>query len=208
MLQRSRIPLGLLAILTILTALVAVLGLRASPTGAQLVVENGNTSTFGDPVGTVPFQLVLTSSVSAGKGTGVISQRRVIDYENPTRMVVTRTSYPAKRLGVLGPAAIASVLKSYSTVVGGRGHWVSHGSVYERTETLDTFSMRVSHMHSYRGTVYETAIVRQNLLVYVKLRVVVPEQTLAGGQTISKGDIGEVYQLERINGHPAPADNP
>jgi hypothetical protein len=200
--------LGLLAVLTVLTALLAVLGLRASPTGAELTVENGNTSTFGVPVGNIPFQMALTSSVSAGEGAGVISQRLAIDYDNPRRMVVNRTSYPVERLGVLGPAAIAFDLKSYSSVVGGSSHWVAHGSGYERTEALNTFSERVHKKPSYRGTVYESAIVRQGYLVDIKLRIVVPEQTLAGGQSVSKGVIGEVYQLERINGRPAPADKP
>jgi hypothetical protein len=205
MVRHRQVPLVLVALLALLTLGFAVLALSMAPGSASLAVQNGTAETFGSPLGADPFTLNLTSSVSAGQGSGVITQVRLIEYQAPGRMVVYRTSAPKKKLGTLGAAAIDKVLSGYAAVTAGSTPWVRAGSRFTRTESLVVFSARVSQQPSAKGTVYETAVVRAGELVLVNLRVVVPPEATTGGQSAPGGVIGETFHLLRINRSTAPS---
>lgn len=191
----------MLAGLAILTTAFAVLAVVMSPGGTSLTVQNGATDTFGAH----SFSLDLTSSVSAGKGTGTITQVRLITYSAPSHMVVKRISPVAGVLGKLQPDAISMVINGYIAVTSGPTPWIRHGSSFTRTESLVNFTARVSHEKSAQGKVYETAMLNDGYLDYVNLKVVVPSQKLAGGKTAVGGVVGETFRLLRINGIAQPA---
>jgi hypothetical protein len=203
--RRDHIPLALVALLALLTGGFAVLAVSMAPNGASLAVQNASEATFGLPLGSHSFSLDLISTVSSGRGGGVISQERYINYMPPDRMVVYRTSPSVKLLGVLHADAIAKVLAGYAAVTAGSTPWVDHGARYTRTEELVPFSARVSHIPSAVGKVYETAIVWEGYLIYINLHVVVPSQTFTGGKSDAGGVVGETFHMLRILGTKTPA---
>jgi len=211
--RRAKFPLYLLAILAALTAAFAALALSMAPSNSSLSVQNATAATFGYPSGTNSFSMDLTSTVSAGPGTGSISQTRLINYEPPANMVVYRTGPTLSKLGTLDQAAIDSAIAGYVAIVGGPTPWVSRGQTFNRSETLMDFVARVRPQSTApsttaTGTVTETAIVRDGLLVYVNLNAVVPRQKIAGGAVTTGGVEGETFRLLTISGHPAPALTP
>jgi hypothetical protein len=204
MAYRNRIPMGLLAILTVLTALFAVIGLRSSPHTSDLVVQNATDQTYTSN----SFTLNLIFTVASGEGGGVLKQVRRIDYQSPNYLMVYQVSPNAKVLGRIAPSKISASIDAYESVTQGSAHWVQHGNKFTRTEPLGTYTTRTEPVTTSRtisnvaGVVYETATVRSGYLVSVVLNVVVPNQTLAGGQQAPGAKIGETYQLEKINGSP------
>jgi hypothetical protein len=204
MIQRSQVPLALLTVLAVLTAGFATLALLTSPRAADLTVQNGTAETYASS----SFSLTLTSTVSSGPGSGVLSQVRLVTYKAPDHMVAYQVTPEKKLLGSLNAAAIAKVLTGYAAVTSGATPWQSDGSHFTRTESLVTFSARVSHQPSAQGKVYETAVVHSGYLVYVNLHVVVPNQTTAGGQQAPGGVVGEIFHVLKINGTPTPALTP
>ncbi|HUC05018.1 MAG TPA: hypothetical protein VL961_06450, partial [Acidimicrobiales bacterium] len=117
--------------------------------------------------------------------------------------VVYQTSSPAKVLGSIAPSMIRSVLRKYVAVTAGSTAWASSGAGhYERTEPLDAFTRRVSPIgvRSAVGEVREKAVVQKGYLTSVDLYIVVPNQTLPGGQQAPGGIAEENYQLLGING--------
>src|ERR1700722_5966339 len=98
MVPHRSIPPVILAILTLLTAGFAVLGFTTGPKSDELIVQNGTAATFGSPLGSNSFSLDLTSSVSSGSGSGVLSQVRLIKYRAPDHIVVYQTKPSVKKL--------------------------------------------------------------------------------------------------------------
>ncbi len=141
--RRNLIPLALLAVLALLTILFAVLGASSAPSGATLAVQNASGKTFGSPTGSTSFVMDLVDTVSAGAGTGTLSQVRQIDYVPPNRMVVYQVGSTVRRLAVLDQAAITCTLSAYTTLVGGSTPWTASGDAYTRTESLADYSARV-----------------------------------------------------------------
>ncbi len=208
--RRNGIPLTLLAVLTALTAVFAAVAVMAAPDGATLVVQNGTAETFGSPLGANSFSMDLTSQISAGPGTGTLSQTRLIKFVPPSHLAVYRTGPPVSLLGTLGSSAIQPALAGYAAIVAGPSHWVRQGSQFVRTETLQAFVARVRPpsrvpVTTAHGKVFEIAIVRGGYLVYLKISLVVPNQTLAGGTPAVTGMEGTTIRLLQINGRTAPA---
>jgi hypothetical protein len=206
--RRHFIPLTLLGVLGVLTAVFAVVGLLGAPSGASLTVDNASAATFGSPPGTQSFWVQLTNTVSSGTGGGTLSQTRLIKYTPPGRMVVYLVAPSKKLLGTLNAAGIARTLTQYGEVTGGTTAWTQTGTRYTRVESLPVYEARVPMQSSLNGKVYETAIVRDGYLVYVNLHVVIPNQTVGGGRTATGGVDGETFQLVKINRNPVPASNP
>jgi hypothetical protein len=207
---RTRIPLVFLAVLALLTVGFAVLGLAMAPNGASLDVQNATAATFGSPPGATSFTMDLMVTVSAGAGTGSISQTRRIVYVPPAHLAVYRAGPHGAEMGTLDRAAITATLTGYVAIVAGGTDWVRHASDFTRTEALSTFVNRVKPQSttpstSARGTVDETAVVSHNLLVNLTVRIVVDRQTLADGKTTVGGQESETFRLLTINGSSAPA---
>ncbi len=204
MAHRNRIPQGLLAILTVLTALFAVIGFRSAPHTSDLVVQNAADQTYTSN----SFTLDLIFTVASGQGGGVLKQVRRIDYRSPSDLMVYQVSPNAKVLGRIVPAKIDASIDEYEKVTQGNAHWIQHGNTFTRTESLVTYTSRTEPVTTSRtisnvaGVVYETATLSSGYLVSVVLNVVVPNQTLAGGQQAPGAKIGETYELEKINGNP------
>jgi hypothetical protein len=203
---RTRVPLTLLAILAVLTAGFAVLGLFMAPSGAVLAVRNGTAATFGSPPGSVSFTLEVSTSVSA-PGTSSGREVRLIAFRAPGHMAVYQTNPSLKLLGRLGASAILQVLGEYDALTGGSTPWLRHGSQFERAESLADFTSRVSRQKSLSGTVHETAVVRGGYLVQVHLEIAVPTQKSGGGQSVTGGTEQENFDFVRIGGTTAPAVN-
>ncbi|HEY1831536.1 MAG TPA: hypothetical protein VGG38_14970 [Acidimicrobiales bacterium] len=197
--RRHYIPQLLLAVLTVLVAVSALIAVSEVPGSGSIVVANATAATFGSPYGSVGFDMDLTSSVSSGHGSGVISQERAIQFVPPSKMIVYQLSgSTVSILGAVPAAGIDGVIESYAAVTGGSATWVAHGSTYTRTEPLNTFSERVENKPSDRGTVHETADVRSGQLVYVNVRASVPKQTLTSGARAVGGIEGETFALLKI----------
>ena len=144
--RRNLVPLVLLGVLGVLALVFAVLGASSAPSGATLTVQNGSTKTFGSPTGSTSFTMDLVASVSAGSGTGTVSQVRQIRYAPPQHMAVYQVDDRRTRrgcVGLLNPAAITCTLSSYTAIVGGSTPWTPDGNAYTRTESLADFSARV-----------------------------------------------------------------
>ena len=203
--RRNRIPPVLLSLLALLTALFALVALHGAPPSAVLTVQNGTAETFGTPLGSQPFSMDLTISVSSGPGGGQLSQVRLVIYAPPAHMAVYQTHPTLTLLGNLRRDAIEADLASYAAVTGGATPWVRHGSRFERTESLTAFTLRVHNSSGARGTVDETAIVRGDYLVYLHVGEVVPAQTLSTGQSITVERFAETFRLLRVDGSAAPA---
>jgi hypothetical protein len=197
--RRHLIPQLLLAVLTVLVAVSAFIAVSEVPGSGNITVANATAATFGSPYGSVGFDMDLTSSVSSGQGSGVISQERAIQYIPPSKMIVYQVSGSSVTiLGTVPATGIDGVIESYAAVTGGTATWVGHGSTYTRTEPLNTFSERVENKPSDRGTVYETADIRFGELVYVKVRASVPKQTLTSGARAVGGIEGETFAMLKI----------
>jgi hypothetical protein len=200
MANRRYIPLAIMAILTVLTAGFAVLAVSMAPTAGDRTVQDSTAATLGAQ----SFTLDLTISVSAGPGTGVLSQVRRVTYTSPDHMVVRAIAPTKSLLGTLNAAATQSALDNYAALTAGATPWVLDGTNYKRTESLVVFYAR-QHRTSAAGQVAETAVIRNGYLIYVKLRVIVPNQTTAGGQQAPGGVAGETYHVVTIDGAATPA---
>ena len=207
--RRNLIPLTLLAVLSLLTVLFAVLGASSAPSGASLAVQNASGKTFGSPTGSTSFVMDLVDTVSAGATTGTVTQVRQINYVPPDRMAVYQVGPKLRRLAVLDQAAITCTLTAYTALVGGSTPWTPNGGAYTRTESLASYSARVPEITTtscaprpttVRGQVHEKAVIRSGYLVGVRLTVVVPPQTLPTGGTAAHGVEGEAVVMVQING--------
>lgn len=184
--RRNLIPLLLLAVLAVLTALFAVLGARKAPTATTIQVQNAAEMTFGTPTGANSWIMELITSVNVGVGTANGTTERLIDYAAPDRMVVYDVSgTSAKIAGVLHQPAISCVLSSYSAMLQGPASWNQKGSTFTRTESLAEYSARVPRPSgttcqavpsTSQGQVHSTAIVHSGYLVAARARVVAPTQ--------------------------------
>ena len=210
--RRNLIPFALLTVLALATLGFAVLGASSAPSGATLTVQNASTESFGSPTGSTSFAMDLVSTLSAGAGTGTITQVRFIGYVPPEHMAVYQvTGRSTKLLAVLDQAAVTCTLRAYTAIVGGATPWVANGSAYTRTETLAAYAARVPRTAtsscepqptSVRGQVLEKAVVRSDYLVAVRLTVVVPPQRLSNGTEAAHGAEGEALVFLRISGTP------
>jgi hypothetical protein len=198
--RRRYIPLFLLGVLAVGTAVFAVIGLRSGPPSGNIEAENATAATFGSPIGTTSFNMDLISTVSSGSGSGVLSQERAVAFRRPAYMVVFQVKPQLKILGTEPKAAVPGDIEKYALITGGSGAWVAHGTTLTRTESLQTFSTRVPPKKPEHGTVYETLEVRDGYLVNVYLRVVVPRQSLGDDQFAPNSVVGETFKLLTING--------
>jgi hypothetical protein len=205
MVGRRYIPLILLGVLIVLTGLFAGLAVHTAPPSGDIAAENAAAATFDSPLGSHSLTLDLTNTVSAGGHSGVLRLVRRITYVPPARMVVYETHPRLERLGTVRGDRIIGSLSGYAGYVGGSATWVHQGSALTRTESLSTFTRRVSHTAAPRGNVYESIDVRDGYLVYLRIKVVLPSQRLSSGQSATGGVIGETLQIVSINGHAAPA---
>ncbi len=210
--RRNLVPVAILAVLAVLTLLFAILGASSAPSGATVAVQNASVETFGSPTGSNSFAMDVVSSVSAGAGTGAITQVRLVGYVPPARMAVYQVVGSRTRLiGVLDPTAIDCALSAYTAVVSGSTPWTLTGSTYTRTESLAAYSSRMPRPSgsscepkpsSVQGQVHERAAVRSGYLVGVHLTVDVPAQKLSNGRQAVHGDESEALVLLRIKGIP------
>jgi hypothetical protein len=212
--RRNVIPLVLLAVLGVLTALFAALAVSASPGSATVTVQNASGATFGSPTGAASFSMNLINTLSSGPNTGTLTQARLIDYVPPDRMAVYQAGPRRTLLAVLSPAAVTCALSGYGTIVGGTTPWTAEGTGFGRTESLMTYSARVPHPVGrtcepkptpVHGQVFETAVVKGGYLVNLHLTIVVPPQTLDDGTQAAHGIEGETLQLLQVNGTPTSA---
>lgn len=201
--RRNQIPLVLLAVLGVLTAVFAVLAISEVPNSADVTVTNATDATYTAS----SFELDLTYTVQSGPGSGVIKQVHRVLYKAPNFMLVAQTYPSVKLLGQIAPKKINSQINGYVEITRGSIGWTQHGSsTFTRTEPLVNLTDRTqpksvsSGVSTVTGEVYETAQVQQGFLVSVKLKVIVPNQTLAGGQQEAGGIVGESFQLLHING--------
>lgn len=191
----------LLGLMTALAGGAVAWGLLASPTTASIAVANATTQTYGAPLGSVSFTLDITVNVSALGTKGVISQVRRVVFSPPSHMVVYQTVPSAKRLGTIPGDGIRVAIDEYARASAGAATWTHHGTVLRRTETLADFTRRVTPGKPLpRGTVYETADVRNGYLVLFAVRAVVPRQQVQGGGTASGGVIDESYRIVSDDG--------
>jgi hypothetical protein len=212
--RRALIPLALLAVLVVLTAVFAVVGATSSPSAETLAVQNASTQTFGSPTGSVSFLADLTNTVASGSSrAGTLSQQRIIEYAAPDRMAVYQvTKKGAQPIALLHQPSVSCVLSAYSSIVGGSTAWAASGhGEYTRTESLADYSARVPqtsgtacqpHPSTVRGQVSERALVRSGFLVAVRLIVVVPAQTLSNGRQAAHGVEGEELAMVEIGTRP------
>jgi hypothetical protein len=207
--RRNLVPVVLLAVLGVGALAFAFLGARSAPSGATLTVQNASSQTFGTPTGSTSFRMDLVASVSAGSGTGTVSQVRQIRYTPPHRMAVYQVTSTTKFIGLLNPTAVTCALSSYTSIVGGSTPWTPSGNAYARTESLADYSGRVPdvssttcepHPSTVHGTVLERASVRAGYLVGVRLTVNVPPQKLSTGTPAAYGTEGEALVMIEING--------
>ena len=207
--RRNLLPLVLVGVLVALALAFAFIGASSAPSGATLTVQNASSTTFGSPTGSTSFTMDLVASVSAGAGSGTVSQVRQIRYAPPNHMAVYQVTSTTRYLGVLNPAAITCALSSYTAIVGGATPWTPSGRAYTRTESLADYSSRVPAVSTtsceprpstVAGTVHERASVIAGYLVGVRLTIDVPPQKLSNGTSGAYGTEGEALVMLRING--------
>jgi hypothetical protein len=199
--RRNLLPVLLLAVLAVLTAVFAVLGFASAPTATTIQVQNAAEKTFGTPTGANSWIMELVTSVNVGVGTANGTTERLIEYVAPNRMVVYNVSgSSAKIAGVLRQPAVACVLSSYSAMLQGEGSWKQKGGTFTRTESLADYSARVPRASgtacqpvasTTQGQVHETAILRSDYLVAARALVVVPTHGTQG-ETLAFVRIGNV----------------
>ncbi len=207
--RRNLIPLALLAVLAVGTAVFAVVGQTSAPKASTITVQNASAQTFGTPTGSTSFLMDLVNTSSAGPKAGTLSQARLLDYVAPNRLVVYPVGTKSKVPTVVHQPAIACVLSAYTAMVGGPTPWNAKGDTYTRTETLAVYTARVPRtdgttcapqvVHA-QGNVDETVVIRSGYLVATRERIVVPPQTLGTGQTAAHGVEGETLVFIQIGG--------
>jgi hypothetical protein len=208
--RRNLVPLVLLVVLGALALAFAFVGASAAPSGATLTVQNASSTTFGSPTGSTSWTMDVVASVSAGTGSGTVSQVRQIRYAPPHRMAVYQVSPGRRLLRLLSPAAITCALSSYTSLVGGSTPWTpsGNGSLFARTESLADFSSRVPAVNATtceprtsttEATVRELASVRAGYLVGVRFTIVVTPKTLPNGR-VTHGTENEALVMIEING--------
>ena len=201
--RRNLIPLLLLAVLVVLSAVFAVVGAASAPTASTIQVQNATEMTFGTPTGATSWLLALTTSVSVGTGSGNgTTQERVVNYIPPDRMLVYGvTGSTARRAGVVPQSQIPCVLSSYTALLQGPGSWRQKGEFFTRTESLADYSARVPvsgapgtpcvpQPSSAPGQVHETAVVRSDYLLAARAQIVTP----------TRGTQGETLLFLKIGG--------
>lgn len=204
--RRNLVPLALLAVLVVLTAGFAVLGLSAAPPTGSVIVQNATAQSLGTPTGSTGFSLELTTTVSTGSGaTG--SAVHLVDYRPPDRMTVYQVTPRLTLLGQIPASSISCVVNSYSAITAGTTPWKATGSAYSRTESLADFSARVPNGNTCapqpsaaHGHVLEKAVVRSGYLIALRTTVVIPPQTLLGGAPATSGTQSETLVFLQING--------
>jgi hypothetical protein len=207
--RRNLIPLALLAVLAVGTAVFAVIGQTSAPKASTITVQNASAQTFGTPTGNTSFLMDLVNTVSSGPKAGTVSQARLLDYVAPNRLVVYPVGTKSKVPSVLHQPAIACALSAYTAMVGGPTPWSAKGDTYTRTETLAVYTARVPRtggttcapqvVHA-QGNVDETVVIRSGYLVAARERIVVPPQTLSSGQKAAHGVAGETLVFIQIGG--------
>lgn len=200
--RRNLVPLMLLAVLAVLTAVFAVVGAAWAPTSTTIQVQNAAEKTFGTPTGVTSWimELVTSQNVGGGSSNGA-TQVRVIRYTATTQMVVYDVvGNSLKVAGVLRQPAISCVLSSYSAMLQGQGSWKQKGERYTRTESLAEYSARVPRANgttceavasTTQGQVHEIAVLRSDYLVGAQAQVVVPTHGTQG-ETLRFLKIGDV----------------
>jgi hypothetical protein len=197
--RRNLIPQAFLGVLTVLSLGAVVLAASETPNAASEAVQTATTATFGSPLGSQSISLNIESNVSAGQGSGILTQILKIKFETPNTMTVYRATAPVANLGSVRPQRIVGTLARYAAITAGSAPWTEHGSQYTRTESLIPFYQRVYQKTSLPGTVYESAIVQNGYLVDIHFNVVVRHQNSSVSQT---------YRIVSIGGKPVPAVNP
>jgi hypothetical protein len=200
--RRNLIPLLLLAVLVVLTAVFAVVGFASAPSATTIEVQKAAEKTFGTPTGATSWIMELVTSVNVGGGAASgTTQERIVDYVAPDKMVVYDvTGTTAKLAGVLRQPAISCVLSSYTAMLQGDGSWKQEGETYTRTESLADYSARVPRASgstcttattTQQGQVHETAVIRSDYLIAARAQVVVPAHGTQG-ETLVFVKIGDV----------------
>ncbi len=211
--HRSLIPLAILAVLGVGTAVFAVIGFLAAPNVTNIDVQNGTEKTFGSPTGSTPFLVDLVTTIANSPSSGAITQQRLVDYLPPDRMVVYDVGSTTKIAGIVRQPGINCVLNSYTAMVQGSTTWNQKGETYTRTESLADYSARVPRtsasgnscqavQSTAQGQVFETVILRSGYLVAARERIVVPRQNLANGHPATNGVQGETLVFIEIGGVP------
>lgn len=204
------VPLGLLTILGVLTAVFAVVGASSAPSAETLTVQNGSTRTFGSPTGSVSFLTTLTVTAGTVADPAAESESRLLQYSSSAEQIAVYqlTSSGAQPLTVVRQPHVTCDLSAYTSIVGGSTPWTGSGKgTYTRTESLADYSSRVpatgittcaprpSPVH---GQVHEKAVVRGDYLVAVGVTVVVPPQNLSNGRPAAHGVEGEQLVMIKI----------
>jgi hypothetical protein len=208
--RRNLIPFVLLAALSVGALGFAVLGASSAPSGATLTVQNASVRTFGVPTGSTSFAVDVVDAVATSGSGSTRSVLRQVDYKPPDRMTVYQEAGSSLQLkAVLGPAAVACTLRTYTAVVGGSTPWTASGTSFVRTETLATYDARVPvavgttcvpRQSTAQGTVKEKAAVRAGYLVGVRVTALVPPQKQTDGQPTVSGSQTQALVLVEING--------
>lgn len=208
--RRNLIPFVLLAVLSVGALGFAVLGASSAPSGATLTVQNASVRTFGAPTGSTSFAVDVVDAVATSGSGSTRSVIRQVDYKPPDRMTVYQEVGSSLQFkAVLGPAAIACTLSTYTAIVGGSTPWTASGTSFVRTETLAAYDARVPvsvgttcvpRQSTAQGTVKEKAAVRAGYLVGVRVTALVPPQKQTDGQPAFSGSQTQALVLVEING--------
>jgi hypothetical protein len=205
--RRNLIPLMLLAVLVVGTAVFAVVGQTSAPKASTITVENATAKTFGSPTGSTSFLMDLVNTLSAGPKAGTLSQTRLLDYVAPDRLLIYPVGTKSRVPTILHQPAISCALSAYTAMVQGPTAWNANGETYTRTESLADYTARVPRTGgttcepqalTAQGNVDETVVIRSGYLVAARFRIVVPPQTLHSGQTASHGIEGETLVFIQI----------
>jgi hypothetical protein len=212
--RRNLIPLTILAVLVVLTAVFAVVGASAAPSAETVTVQNASTRTFGSPTGSVSFLANLANVASSPTGRGSVSQQRVLEYVAASSRIVVfqvTSSGTTQPLGAIHGSDVTCALTSFSSIVGGSTAWAATGGGnYGRTESLAEYTSRVPGTGStncvpqaspLHGQVSERALVKSDYLVTVRVTVAVPAQTF-NGRPFPHGVESEQLSMIRIGNTP------
>jgi hypothetical protein len=193
--RRNLIPLTLLAVLAVGTAVFAVFGQVSAPNATTITVQNASAKTFGSPTGSTSFLMDLVNTLSSGAKAGTLTHIR-LGYVAPDRMVIHSVGTASKATIILHQPAVSCALSAYTAMVGGPTSWNAKGDTYTRTESLADYTARVPRtggttcapkVAHARGNVDETVVLRSGYLVAVGVRIVLPPQTLRSGQAAANG---------------------
>jgi hypothetical protein len=189
--RRNLIPLLLLAVLVVGTAVFAVVGQASAPNSTTITVQNATAKTFGSPTGANSFLLDLVNTLSTGTKTGNVSQTRLLDYTAPDRLLIYPVGTGSKVPTVLRQPAISCALSAYTAMVQGPADYTAR---VPRTGGTTCEPQAVTA----QGTVAETVVIRSGYLVAARVRIVVAPQTLPSGQTATNGVEGETIVFIQI----------